>query len=140
VAVQIPRIMKNHSWYVQQLAHYTWTLTRRKATLAELDAALNELLRTNSPHYQAQAENINQTQLGLLKAVAKGMTQLTGADVMTEYSLGTPRNVSKNKTILFNRDMIDENNGKYEFADPAFEIWFKMQYFNQPYNKLMVND
>lgn len=139
VAVQIPRIMKNHSWYVQQLAHYTWTLTRRKATLAELDAALNELLRTNSPHYQAQAENINQTQLGLLKAVAKGMTQLTGADVMTEYSLGTPRNVSKNKTILFNRDMIDENNGKYEFADPAFEIWFKMQYFNQPYNKLMVN-
>lgn len=133
VAVKIPLIMKNHSWYVQQFAHYTWTTTHRKAAFAELNIALNELIQANTPHYQLMVEKISQTQLGLLKAVAKGVTQLTGSDAMKENNLGTPRNVSKNKTILLNSDTIDEANGKYEFIDPAFEIWFKKQYFNQPY-------
>jgi hypothetical protein len=26
-----------------------------------------------------------------------------------------------------------EVEGKYEFLDPAFELWFKKQFFNQPY-------
>ncbi|MEY2829756.1 MAG: hypothetical protein RIQ33_1614 [Bacteroidota bacterium] len=26
----IPLVMKNHSWYVQQLSHYIWSLTKKK--------------------------------------------------------------------------------------------------------------
>jgi hypothetical protein len=52
---------------------------------------------------------------------------------MQKHALGTPRNVSKNKTILINCDMIHEVNGVYEFVDPAFELWFKKQFFNQNY-------
>ncbi|MFA6403898.1 MAG: hypothetical protein WCX31_20055 [Salinivirgaceae bacterium] len=133
-AGMIPLLMKNHSWYVQQLAHYSWNLSHKKATLAEVNTALKELINANSPLYQKETESISHTQLNLLKAVAKGETQFTSAAVMQKHFLGTPRNVSKNKTILINSDIIHEVNGVYEFVDPAFELWFRKQYFNQPYS------
>jgi uncharacterized protein len=132
-AACIPGIMKNHSWYVQQLAHYVWNLTQKKAGLTEINAALNELIQANSPLYQKEVEIISVTQLNLLKAVAQGETRFTASAVMQQYQLGTPRNVSKNKTILINNDLIHEINGVYEFVDPAFELWFKKQFFNQSY-------
>jgi hypothetical protein len=130
-AEMIPFIMKNHSWYVQQLAHYTWNLTSKKATLNELNIALTELINANAPLYQKEVESISQTQINLLKAVTKGETQFTSTVTMQKYLLGTPRNVSKNKTILINSDVIHEINGKYEFVDPAFELWFNKQFFNK---------
>jgi len=133
-AANIPLVMKNHSWYVQQLAHYVWNLTQKKATFIELNAALNELIQANSPLYQKEIETISATQLNLLKAVAKGEVQFTSAAVMQRHFLGTPRNVSKNKTTLINNDIIHEVNQVYEFVDPAFELWFKKQFFNQSYN------
>jgi hypothetical protein len=133
-AEMIPLLMKNHSWYVQQLAHYSWNLSHKKATLAEVNTALKELINANSPLYQKETESISHTQLNLLKAVAKGETQFTSAAVMQKHMLGTPRNVSKNKTILINSDIIHEVNGMFEFVDPAFELWFKKQYFNQSFS------
>lgn len=132
-AGKIPLLMKNHSWYVQQLAHYTWNLTAQKAGIAELSHALTELINANSPLYQREIEIISHTQLNLLKAVCKGETKFTSTWVMNHYALGTPRNVSKNKAILVNNDMVHEVDGTYEFLDPAFELWFKKQFFNQPY-------
>jgi hypothetical protein len=133
-AERIPLLMKNHSWYVQQLAHYTWNLTQKKAGRNEIAAALEELLNANSPLYQKEIESISATQLNLLKAVAKGEKQFTGTAVMQQYLLGTPRNVSKNKLILINNDLIHEVDGKYEFVDPAFELWFKKIFFNEAWS------
>lgn len=135
-AEMIPLIMKNHSWYVQQLAHYTWNLTTRKAAIAEIEKALTELINANMPLYQNETEYISHTQLNLLKAVAKGETQFTSAAVMQKHQLGTPRNVSKNKTLLVNHDLIHEINNVFEFVDPAFELWFKKQFFGQSYSLL----
>ncbi|MBL0329358.1 MAG: ATP-binding protein [Bacteroidetes bacterium] len=135
VAILIPQLMKNHSWYVQQLAHYTWNITSKKATATEVNAALKELIQANTPLYQKEVESISNTQLNLLKAVAKEETKFTSTTVMQHYNLGTPNNVSKNKDILINNDLIHEQNGVYEFLDPAFELWFKKQFFNQSYLK-----
>lgn len=133
IAALIPLAMKNHSWYVQQLAHYVWNLTNKKAGIAEINAALIELINANSPLYQKEVESISATQLNLLKAVAHGETQFTSNAVMQRHALGTPRNVSKNKTILINNDTIHEINSVFEFVDPAFELWFNKQFFNNPY-------
>lgn len=132
-AEKISELMKDTSWYVQQLAHYTWTLTQKTATIKEINAALQELIHANTPFYQKEIETISPTQLNLLKAVAEGQTQFTSTSVMQEYFLGTPNNVSKNKTILVNNDIIHEVNGVYEFVDPAFELWFKKVYYNKSY-------
>ena len=125
--------MKNHSWYVQQLAHCTWNLTHKRATVKEINIALNEAIQANTPFYQNEIENISTTQLHLLKAVIKGETQFTSTAVMAKYHLGTPNNVLKNKTILINNDIIQRAESAYEFVDPAFELWFKKQFFNIQY-------
>jgi hypothetical protein len=83
--------MKNHSWYVQQLAQYTWNQTQKKASIPELNAALTELISANSPLYQRETEIISSTQINLLKAICKGEKKFTGTSVMQEYSLGMPR-------------------------------------------------
>ena len=134
IAMIIPSLMKNQSWYVQQLSHYVWNLTENKATIKNINMALNELINANYPLYQMEIENISHTQLNLLKAVSKGETQFTSIHVMQKYALGTPRNVSKNKTILINFDIIHDVNGIFEFLDPAFELWFNKKFFNLNYS------
>jgi len=133
VAVLIPELMKNHSWYVQQLAHYTWNLTENQSTLQEVEAALMELIQANTPLYQKEIESLSTSQLNLLKAVVKGEYQFNSVAVMSIYKMGTSRNVSRIKSVLINNDIIQEVDGKFEFLDPAFEIWFKKQFFDSPY-------
>jgi hypothetical protein len=58
-------------------------------------------------------------QINFLKAVAGGETKMTSTRVMSEFRLGTPRNVSKNRSILIRSDIISENDGKYYFVDPG---------------------
>lgn len=55
---------------------------------------------------------------------------MTSTRVMSEFRLGTPRNVSKNRSILIRSDIISENDGKYYFVDPVFELWFRNNYLN----------
>ena len=135
-AEYIPALMKDHSWYVQQLAHYTWQKTEKNAEKEVIIEALKELIYANTPFYQKEIETISTTQLNLLKAIIKGESQFTSTLVMQKYKLGTPRNVSKNKAILTKNDMIHEVDGKYELLDPAFELWFSKHYFNQEYVNL----
>jgi len=133
-AVRITDLMQCHSWYVQQLAHYTWNHTQKHAGKAELSRALDELLSANMPLYQRELEILSTTQLNLLKAVASGEKQLTSARTMNEYRLGTPHNVSKNKNVLINNDVIGDSGSGYFFLDPAFELWFRKTYLNQNQN------
>ncbi len=124
-AIRIAELMDCHSWYVQQLAHYTWTRTAAVATKKEVAEALEEVIQANLPLYQREVEDFSATQFQLLKAISDGEKQLTGQAAMKKYAIGTPRNILKNKQILLERDIIDEVNGNYLFLDPAFEIWFK---------------
>ncbi|MBU4485649.1 MAG: ATP-binding protein, partial [Candidatus Delongbacteria bacterium] len=129
----IPLYMIDHSWYVQQLSHYTWSKTEKAATEKEIIDSLYEVINANSPLFQKEIETISITQLNLLKAICKGETQFTSNDTMQKYRLGTPRNVSKNKAILINNDMINDEKGKIELLDPVFELWFRKQFFNEEY-------
>ncbi len=133
----IPAYMKDHSWYVQQLAHYTWAKTDHTASKKEINDSLFEVINANSPLFKKEIETMSITQLNLLKAICSGETQLTSNDTMQKYRLGTPRNVSKNKAILINNDMISNGDGSYLFLDPVFELWFRKMFFNEDYIKTM---
>jgi hypothetical protein len=131
----IADLMQCHPWYVQQLAHYTWNLTEDKATKGIIEKALSELISANTPFYQKETETMSSTQLNLLIAILRGEKQLTSVSAMNSYRLGTPRNVSKNKMQLVNNDIIQANKEGFEFVDPAFELWFRQTFLNQPIQK-----
>lgn len=133
-AALVADLMKCHSWYIQQFAHYIWNLTTDKATKIIVQKALNELINANTPFYQKEIETLSSTQINLIKAVAHGETRFTSVSVMAEHRLGTPRNVSKNKTLLINKDIIQPHEEQFEFVDPAFELWFRQNFLNQSIN------
>jgi len=131
IAGMIPERMQDHSWYVQQLAHYTWQKTNKKATKHEVNAAFEELIYANSPLYLREVEGLSATQLNLLKAIVRKEEKLSSAKTIQAYRLGTSASVVKNKNILLKADIIDEMNGKVTFLDPAFEYWFAVTYFKE---------
>lgn len=132
LAALIPEFMADHSWYVQQLAHYTWQKSAKKVKLEDIQAALIELIATNSPFYQREIESISRGQLNLLKAIANKEEKLTSMEMLDKYKLGTSGNVVKNRNVLLNLDIIHDHNGVIEFLDPAFERWFKNYFLGIP--------
>jgi hypothetical protein len=125
---QIAEIMNCHPYYVQQLAHHTWTRTIKKADSSTVESALQELLEYNSIFYQKEIDTLSNTQINFLKAVVDGVEKFTSVNAMQEYKLGTPNNVTKNRNALERNDIIDVTSNSIEILDPAFELWFK-KYF-----------
>ena len=132
LATALASTMKCHSWYVQQMAHFTWERTRKKADRTALGTALELLLDANTPFYQLTCERISLTGINLLKAIASGETKLTSMDVMHGYRLGTPRNVQKAREVLEANDVIERVKDGWGFLDPGLELWFRREFMDQP--------
>jgi hypothetical protein len=118
----------NQPEYIQQLAHFTWSLTGEIVDEIILNEAAGMVLNSNSSFYQEVCDNLSMTQLNLIKAVMQGEIQFTAAEVMRRYNLGTPRNVSKNKEVLESKDIIDFSSDKASISDPFFRQWFGMKF------------
>ncbi|OYT16800.1 MAG: ATPase [Bacteroidetes bacterium 4572_77] len=131
-AEKIALLMKNHPWYVQQLSHYCWNNSGKIVELEDLNRALRELISANSPLFQREIEILSSSQVNLLKAIVSGEEKLTSTRVMQQYHLGTPRNVSKNKALFLRNDLAESVNKKLFLLDPAFELWFRWQFFKEP--------
>lgn len=117
-------VADNHPEYIQQLSHFTWSLTENIADEMIIKEASELVLNSNSIFYQEVCDNLSLTQLNLIKAVFQGETQFTSTEVMHRYNLGTPRNVSKNKDILESKGIIDFSSDLLSFSDPFFRRWF----------------
>ncbi len=114
-----------HPYYVQQLAYNVWTFCKDSVTVEVIEEAMQQLFNSNQILFEKELESLSNTQVNMLKAIVNGETQLTSANVMNNYKLGTPRNVSKNRDILEKKDIIDFSEKNYTFVDPIFEAWIK---------------
>jgi len=128
LASRLASDVQQHSWYVQQYAHFVWNLTEYETTGEILHQAAEQVIDANLPLYQSECEALSVGQINLLKAIASGEKSFTAVDVMNKYRLGTPQNVSKNKRTLQRRDFIDKTKDGFVFLDPVFERWFVREY------------
>lgn len=120
-----------HSWYVQQLSSAVWNFTDKEADADAFDKALTWCVDVNSDSYRKTCENLSETQLCLLRAIAMKETQLSSSAIVRQYRLGSSASVTKNKRILSMQDIIDITGNKAEFQDPLFCLWFKENYCSQ---------
>jgi hypothetical protein len=128
-ASAIADAVKCHSYYVQQLSHYVWQLTITNVTSEIVKTAIERLLQTNYMFYEKEIDDLSNTQVNLLKAIIGGEKKLLSVKAMSKYRLGTPRNVSKNRTRLDHLDIIDVTKKGIELLDPVFEMWLKKFFF-----------
>jgi uncharacterized protein len=119
------QMTNNHPDYLQQLCHNTWNGSDEETTNQTIREAMGLVVNSNKLYYQDICDSLSNTQLNLLYAILAGETMLTAAETMKKHKLGTPRNVSKNKTVLQERDIVEIHGKTILFNDPVFEYWLK---------------
>jgi AAA+ ATPase superfamily predicted ATPase len=128
LASDIIRDTDRHSYYVQQLSHLIWEKTGNTVDDVIYKEALDDMISQNAILYQRDTESMSATQLNFLKAVASGERKnLTAAETLKKYHLGTSANVVKIKNNLLNAEIIDIRNKEVSFIDPVYELWFKRE-------------
>lgn len=122
------RSTNNHPDYLQQLCHNAWNATESEANEGIIKTAMDLVVRSNALHYQDICETLSNTQLNLLLAIRDGETKLTASQTMQKHNLGTPRNVTKNKVVLEQKDIVEIHGEHITFNDPIFEYWLRNRY------------
>ena len=128
LAEEICKFTENYSAYVQQLAWLVFTLKEEGETVTEDDVrqAKNDLLATNDILFMQMIEPLSEFQLNFLRAIALGIKKDFGlSEVREEYNLGSYSNITRLKTALLERDLIEKQNTELVITDPIFAKWLK---------------
>jgi hypothetical protein len=64
-----------------------------------------------------------------LHALISGETQLSSKDVIAKYNLGTSANVSRIKSSLENKEIVDLFDNSITILDPMYHYWLRHFYF-----------
>ena len=95
-----------------------------KTSLTSLDA----LLTQHAILFQREVDNLTNPQINFLKALSSDVPQLSSAETLRNYHLGTSGNVNRIKQALVNKEVIDITPQRIEFIDPLFKLWFSTVY------------
>ena len=128
LAEEICKFTENYSAYVQQLAWLVFTLKEEGETVTENDVkqAKNDLLATNDILFMQMIEPLSEFQLNFLRAIASGIKKDFGlSEVREEYKLGSYSNITRLKTALLERDLIEKKETELVITDPIFAKWLK---------------
>lgn len=128
LAEEICKFTENYSAYVQQLAWLVFTLKEEGETVTEDDVrqAENDLLATNNILFMQMIEPLSEFQLNFLRAIASGIKKDFGlSEVRKEYNLGSYSNITRLKTALLERDLIEKKETELVITDPIFAKWLK---------------
>jgi hypothetical protein len=126
--IKIIQTVDRHSYYVQQLSHLVWERTSKTVDDTIFRNALEDMIMQNAILYQRDTENMSAYQLNFLKAVASGERKnLSSAEILKKYRMGTSANVVKVKKYLLGEEIIDVQNKEISFIDPVYELWFKKE-------------
>lgn len=128
LAEEICKFTENYSAYVQQLAWLVFTLKEEGETVTENDVkqAENDLLATNDILFMQMIEPLSEFQLNFLRAIIAGIRKDFGlSEVRKEYNLGSYSNITRLKTALLERDLIEKQETEWVITDPIFAKWLK---------------
>lgn len=124
LAEQIALLMENHPYHVQQLSQELWNVCNRVAKQPDLEMAVAQLLKQMTILYQREVDLLSNMQVNFLKACSSGVERFSSSETIREFHLGSSANVKRLKEALVEKEVLDSNNGKLEFSDPLFKIWF----------------
>ena len=125
-ASRICDIVECHPWYVQQLCFFVWSDTISEVTEEILQQQIQTLIDTNAPQYEKDVNSLAPSQINMMVAIANGEQQLSAKKVVSRYSLGGSQTITRNKNVLEEKDLIEQNGSHgYAFVDPIFRLWFR---------------
>lgn len=128
VASEIAAAVDNHPYFVQQVANAVWMISPEQCTEKEVQLGLINLINQYDLIYSREIDGLSNLQLNLLKAIAAGEKKLSSKASIKKYDLSSSATVNRSKEALVQKEIIDTFQGRMEFLDPLFKIWFSSVY------------
>ena len=126
LARRICETVENHSSYVQQLAWNVLAETIDETTEKDFENGVEALLAQCSGLFEQHIQGLTSFQLNFIRAVCEGVHDDFGSKaILDEYNLGTKSNISRIKTALLDRELIEITNDGVFLEDPVFKLWLK---------------
>ena len=126
LAKRICETVEGNSSYVQQLAWNVFVETEQTATEEDFYRGVDALLAQCSALFEEQLKGLTGYQLNFIRALCDGVTSDFGSKVILEtYNLGSKSNISRIKSALQDKEMIDFDKDTVYLEDPVFKIWYK---------------
>lgn len=126
LARRICETVENNSSYVQQLAWNVLAETDIKATEQNFHDGVEALMAQCTGLFEQQLQGLTSYQLNFIRALCQGVNSDFGSKaVLEEYNLGSKSNISRIKTTLREREIIDIVQDQVRLEDPVFRLWFQ---------------
>lgn len=124
-AEKICKTVDCHSSYVQQLAWNVLLETDTEVNETCFQEGINAIIEQNSGLFTSQIEGLTTYQMNFLRAVCAGHhSDFTSKAMNSIFDLGAKSNVSRIKTTLIDKELIDSVKKEIYIADPVFQLWF----------------
>ena len=126
LAKRICETVESNSSYVQQLAWNVLAETEQTTTEEDFSRGVDALLAQCSALFEEQLKGLTGYQLNFIRALCNGVSSDFGSKAILEtYNLGSKSNISRIKSALQDKEMIDFDKDTVYLEDPVFKIWFK---------------
>lgn len=128
-AVRICDKVECYSSYVQQLAGNVLVETECEVTEESFEAGCNTLFEQNSALFESQIAELTSHQMNFLRAVCAGISsEFASKEISEEYNFGTKSNITRLKSALMKKELIDTEGRHIVISDPVFKMWFLRNY------------
>ncbi len=126
LAKKICETVEGNSSYVQQLAWNVMTETDKVTTEEDFLRAVDSLLAQCSALFEEQLKGLTSYQLNFLRALSDGVTSDFGSkSILEAYRLGSKSNISRIKSSLQDKEIVDFTKDAVYLEDPVFKIWLR---------------
>lgn len=130
LAKKIAVEMKNHPYFVQQLAQAIWNATSKKCHSETIEEAIEDLLNQYTILYQREVDQLTNLQIKFLEGLCKGEKAFTSAVFLNKYAIGAAGNIKRIKEALETKEIIDIAGREISLTDPLFQLWLTRRYFH----------
>lgn len=126
LANRICETVDGNSSYVQQLAWNVLAETEKTTTEDDFKRGVDALLAQCSALFEEQLKGLTGYQMNFIRALCDGVNSEFGSKTILEtYNLGSKSNISRIKTALQEKELVDFDKDNVYLEDPVFKLWFK---------------
>ena len=131
-AAKICQLVDNYSSYVQQLSWLVFSLIDEGQVVTDehLKQGVKDLLNSQEQLFMQQIEPLTAYQMNFLRCILSGHHDDFGETaVREEFQLGSVPNITRLKTALVDKDIVEMSGKRYYITDPVFALWFRSRMF-----------
>lgn len=131
-AAKICQLVDNYSSYVQQLSWLVFSLIDEGQVVTDehLKQGVKDLLNSQEQLFMQQVEPLTAYQMNFLRCILSGHHDDFGETaVREEFQLGSVSNITRLKTALVDKDIVEMSGKRYYITDPVFALWFRSRMF-----------